>query len=130
VLAGVVEPVQTGKWVREGKGKNATTTFVLTSNFVQGDGVVIQATVKNEGGAPVPDATITFAISGPESASLTTGPSDANGVAETTWDTQSPNKKGQGGTAIGGYTATTTGVTASGFVWDQIPTSTTFTIGQ
>jgi hypothetical protein len=130
VLAGVVDPMQTGKWVTEGKGKNKITTFVLTSDFVQGDGVVIQATVKDEGGAPVPDATVTIAISGPESAELTTGPSDANGVAEAIWNTQPPNKKGQGGTAIGGYTATITGVTASGFVWDQIPTSTAFTVGQ
>jgi hypothetical protein len=130
VLAGVVEPMQTGKWVTEGKGKNQTTTFMLTSDFTQGEGVVIQATVKDEGGAPVPGATATIVISGPESAELTTGPSDANGVVEATWNTQSPNKKGQGGTAIGGYTATTSGVTASGFVWDQVPTSATFTIGQ
>jgi hypothetical protein len=130
ILAGVVDPLQTGKWVKEGKGKNATTTFVLTSAFIQGDGVVIQATVKDEGGAPVPDATVTIAISGPESANLTTGPSNANGVAEATWQTQAPNKKGQGGTTIGGYTATATGVTASGFVWDQVPTSATFTISQ
>ena len=122
--------MQTGKWVTEGKGKNQITTFVLTSNFVQGDGVVIQVTVKDKGGAPVPDATVTIAISGPGSFELTTAPSDSNGVTEATWNTQSPNKKGQGGTAIGGYTATTTGVTASGFVWDQIPTSTTFRIGQ
>lgn len=87
VLAGVAEPMQTGKWVTEGKGNNQTTAFVLTSDFVQGDGVVIQATIKDEGGAPVPDATVTIAISGPESAGLTTGPSDANGVAEATWQT-------------------------------------------
>ncbi len=101
---------------------------MLTSTFIQGDGVVIQATVKDKGGAPISDATVTITISGPESVELATGPSDANGVAEATWTTQSPNKKGQGGTAIGGYTATTTGVTASGFVWDQVSTSTTFTI--
>jgi len=122
--------VQTGKWVKEGKGKNQTTTFVLTGDFVQGDGVVIQATVKDEGGTPVPNATVTIAINGPDSVELTTGPSDANGVAEVTWNTQSPNKKGQGGTAIGGYTATISSVTASGFVWDQISTSTTFTLSQ
>jgi len=134
VLAGVVEEMQTGKWVKEGKGKNATTNFVLTSDFVQGDGVVIRATVQDKDGASVPDATVTIAISESESveltAELTTGPSDTNGVAEATWNTQSPNKKGQGGTTPGGYKATTIGVTASGFVWDQIPTSTTFTIGQ
>jgi hypothetical protein len=130
LLAGVDDPMQTGKWVTTGKGKNQTTTFVITGDFVRGDGVVLRAEVKNEGGLPISGATVTIAISGPESAELTTGPSDANGVAEATWNTQSPNKKGSGGTASGGYTATTTGVTASGFVWDQIPTSTTFTISQ
>jgi hypothetical protein len=130
VLVGVTEPLLTGKWVKQGKGKNATTEFVLTSAFVQGDGIVIQATIKDEGGAPVPDATVTIAISGPESANLTTGPSNANGIAEASWNTQSPNRKGQGGTATGSYTATTTGVTASGFVWDQVPTSKAFTLTQ
>lgn len=64
----------TGKWVTSGKGKNQARTFVLTSDFVQGDGVVIQATVEDEGGAPVPNATVTIAISGPESSELTIGP--------------------------------------------------------
>jgi hypothetical protein len=73
---------------------------------------------------------VTIAISGPESANLTTGPSNANGIAEASWNTQSPNRKGQGGTATGSYTATTTGVTASGFVWDQVPTSKAFTLTQ
>jgi hypothetical protein len=130
ILAGVVEPIQTGKWVTQGKGKNATTEFVLTTAFVQGDAVVIQVSVQDEGGAPIPDATVTIAISGPETVNLTTGPSDASGVAEASWNTRSPNKKGVGGTAIGGYTTTISGVTASGFVWDQILTSTTFTISQ
>jgi hypothetical protein len=130
ILAGVAEPLVTGKWVKQGKGKNATTEFVPTSSFIRGDAVVIRATVRDEDGTPVPDATVTLAISGPESTSLTTGPSNANGVAEATWNTQSPNKRGQGGTATGNYTARTTGVTASGFVWDGIPTSAAFTLGQ
>ena len=130
VLASVADPLQTGKWVRQGKGKNATTEFVLTSSFVQGDAVVIQATVTDENGIPVPDAIATLAISGPESVNLTTGPSDANGVAEATWNTSAPNKKGQGGTVIGGYSATITGLTASGFVWNEFPASATFTISQ
>jgi hypothetical protein len=128
-LAGVAEPLQTGKLVREGKGKNATTEFVLTSIFVQGDTVVIQASVKDVGGAPIPGSTVTLGINGPESVNLTSSSSDASGVAEAAWNTQSPNKKGQGGTATGSYTATITGVTANGFVWDLVPTSTAFTIG-
>lgn len=130
LLAGVDDPMQTGKWVTTGKGKNQTTTFELTGSFLQGDGVVLRAQVKDEAGIPISGATVTIAISGPESAELTTGPSDAEGFVETTWNTQSPNKKGVGGTTAGGYAATTTGVTASGFVWDQIPTSTTFSISK
>ena len=130
VLAGVVEPMQTGKWLTEGKGKNATLTFVLTSSFIQGDDVVIRATVNDETGAPVSGATVTIAITGPEPVNLTSAPSDANGVAEATWSTQAPNKKGVGGTAVGSYIATITGVTASGFVWDQLTTSVNFTISQ
>jgi hypothetical protein len=45
-----------------------------------------------------------------------------------TWQTQSPNKKGQGGTTPGQYTASTTDVTASGYHWDTVTTNTTFTI--
>ncbi len=50
--------------------------------------------------------------------SLLTDPSDATGWAETTWQTQQPNKKGQGGTPSGAYQAVTTNVTVSGYVWD------------
>jgi hypothetical protein len=125
-----VSTLETGKWVKEGKGKNATTNFVLTSSFAQGDGVVVQATVVDEGGTPVPDATVNLHISGPETVDLQTGPSDADGIAEATWQTQAPNKHGTGGTTPGSYTATTTDVTASGYVWDGVPTSVGFTIGQ
>jgi len=126
-FAGVAEPLATGKWVREGKGKNATTTFVVTDTFVRGDGVVIQAAV-TASGTPVSGATVSIAIAGPESVTLTSGPSDASGVATVTWNTQAPNKKGNGGTTAGSYIATTTGVTVSGFVWDQVATSTTFVL--
>jgi len=121
-----VESLQTGKWIKQGKGKDATTEFVLTSSFTQGDGVVLRASVKDKNGQPVPNATVNMAISEPESAQLTTGPSDANGIAEATWNTQAPNKRGQGGTPTGSYTATISAVTASGFVWDELVTSTSF----
>jgi hypothetical protein len=127
VAAGVVAPLQTGKWVTEGKGKNATTNFVITADFVQGDDITIRATVEDETGAPVPDAVVTFSITGPENVDLTTDPSDASGVAEAVWNTQSASKK-RAGTATGSYTATVTSMTASGLVWDQAATSAIFTI--
>jgi hypothetical protein len=128
ITAGVVAPIQTGSWVTEGKGKNATTEFVLASTFNLGDSIVIQASVKDQDGLAVAGATVTFSISGPESINLMTEPTDANGFAEVSWATKAPNRKGQGGTAAGSYTVTTEGLTASGYVWDQVPVSTTFTL--
>jgi hypothetical protein len=124
-----VSTMQTGKYVKSGKGKNATIVFEATQIFLQGDGVVVRATVLDQATQqPVPNATVEIAITGPESINLTTGPSDANGIAEATWNTQAPNKKGVGGTAPGTYTATATNVTAAGYTWDGAMTSTTFTI--
>jgi hypothetical protein len=124
-----VNTLQTGKWVKSGSGKNATTSFVLTNSFTQGDGVVIRATVLDEAGVAVPNATVVIDITGPEShPGLTTGPSNANGIAELTWQTQTPNKRGQGGTAKGSYTAKTSGVTATGYTWDSIATSVDFSV--
>ena len=126
-MRGVIEPLLTGKWVTEGKGKNAATSFVITAEFLQGADIVIRATVEDENAAPVADAIVTVAIAGPENVSLTTTPSDASGVAEAVWNTQSPRKR-EAGTATGTYTATVTGLTASGYVWNQTASSVTFTI--
>jgi hypothetical protein len=79
-------------------------------------------------GLPVSNATIEIQIGGKEAVSLNSYPSDADGWAEATWSTQSPNKKGQGGTATVSYTATVTNITASGYHWDNVTTSTIFTI--
>ena len=129
VAVGISEPLQTGKWVTEGKGKNATTTFVVSSDFLAGDEIVIRAIVRDESGNPVPDATVSLAISGPSSAELLSAPSDADGFAESAWQTEAPNKKGNGGTAPGSYTVTVTGVTATGYTWDGVPASATITLG-
>ena len=129
VPAGVAEPLRIGKWVADGKGKNSTTTFVETADFLLGDEIVIRATVLDETGAPVPNATVTFALGGPEPTELLSGPSGADGVAQASWKTQAPNKRGQGGTTPGSYPVTVTGVTASGFSWDGVTTSATFTLG-
>jgi hypothetical protein len=54
--------------------------------------------------------------------------SDATGMAEATWQTKSPNKRGAGGTTPGTYTATVTNVTATGYTWDGFPAEVTFVI--
>ncbi len=66
-------------------------------------------------------------ITGPETANVTSGPSDASGLAEATWQTKAPGKKTPG-TAPGTYTATVANVTATGYVWDGVGRSVTFTI--
>jgi hypothetical protein len=123
--AGVTE-MDTG--IYTGKGKNQS--FNSQTSFSAGDAVVIRALVLDESDPPQPvsNATVEIVIGGPETANLNSNPSDADGWAEATWQTQKPNKKGQGGTALGDYTATTTNVTASGYHWDSVTTSTTFTI--
>ena len=112
-----------------GKGKNVTSTFEVTADFLAGDDIVIQAAVRDELGNPVPDATVTLLIDGPEAAELLSNPSDSAGIAESVWQTQAPNKKGNGGTKPGSYDVTVTGITASGFAWDGVPASTTITLG-
>jgi hypothetical protein len=119
-----VNAMETGYW--SGKGKNQN--YVVTSSFAAGDTVVVRARVVDAGGAPIANATVEITIGGPEAVTLNSNPSDANGWAEISWQTQSPNRKGQGGTTAGSYTASTTNVTASGYHWDTVTTSTTFTI--
>jgi hypothetical protein len=118
-----VDQMQAGYW--SGKGKNVTWN---TSPIPAGETVVVRALVLDETGFAVSNATVDIVIGAPENLTLNSNPSDANGWAEVHWNTQSPNRKGQGGTTPGDYTATTTNVTASGYNWDNVTTSTTFTI--
>jgi hypothetical protein len=120
----------TGKYVTNGSGKNKTTTFSAISTFKRGETVVIRATVKNQSGTPVANATVQLGVSDPSAVNLTSGPSSSSGIAEAKWTTTAPNKRGQGGTPLGGYTATVTNVTATGYQWDGLPSSVTFTITQ
>ena len=123
-----VATLQTGKWVREGKGKNATETFVLTTQFVQGDTIVFQAQVVDETGSPVSGANYNLQITGPESSALTSTASDDAGTGEANWGTEKPNKKGVGGTTIGSYQAIVSGLSASGYVWDGQSIQVSFSI--
>jgi len=120
--------METGTWVTTGKGKNQTTTFQTATSFNTGDNIVIRAHVVNSTGLPIEGVTVDIDLSGPEAAQLVTGPSDAQGWAEVTWNTQGPNKKGVGGTTPGEYTATTVNATATGYSWDGVQTAVTFTL--
>jgi len=119
-MVGVTELV-IGKYVTSGRGKNRTTVFTSTSTstFKRGETVVIRSTVKDASGIPVINATVQLAVSGPSSVSLTSGPSNSSGIAEAKWTTTAPNKRGQGGTPTGDYTATVTNVTAAGYQWNN-----------
>jgi hypothetical protein len=110
-----VATLETGTY--SGKGKHLTWT--ASDTFSAGDSVVLRAhVVDSSTGLPLANASVDLAITGPESLALSAGPSDSDGIAEATWNTQAPNKRGQGGTATGTYSATVTGVTADGYTWD------------
>jgi hypothetical protein len=120
-----VETMETGYY----SGKGANKTWMPASTFTAGDSVTIRSLVLDRvTGLPISNATVEITIGGPEAVTLNSNPSDADGWAEATWNTQKPNKRGQGGTTPGTYTATTTNVTASGYHWDSVTTSVTFTI--
>jgi hypothetical protein len=112
--------METGIFTGKGKAK----TYSTRETFAAGDGVVIRAYVEDGDGLPVSNATVEITVGGPETVTLNSGPSDGDGLAEATWNTQKPNKRGQGGTAPGEYTATTTNVTATGYHWNGVTTST------
>jgi hypothetical protein len=129
-LAGVGS-LETGKWVKSGKGKHAATTFELTASFARGDEIVIRTRiVERETGLPLSGAVVALLISGPETHSLTSGTSDSAGYAEATWKTAAggKGKNGGTGTATGSYLARVTGVTASGHDWDGVGITAPFLI--
>jgi len=124
-----VGKLETGRFEKTGKGKRQTVTFVLTTRFAAGDEVVVRAyAVDVSTGLPLADATVTLVVAGPEAVTLTSAPSDANGVAEAKWKTSAPKKRGAGGTAPGEYTVTVTNVAAGGYTWDAEGFSATFTL--
>jgi hypothetical protein len=119
-----VSTLETGIYTGKGKIK----TYEARTTFNAGDGVVIRAYVVDQvTGQPLADATVDLLISGPETLTLTTGPSDAAGMAEATWQTKAPGRKNPG-TTPGTYTVQTKNVTTTGYHWDGVTTSTTFTI--
>ncbi len=127
-----VSSMETGRYEKTGKGKNQTTIFVLTDTFTAGNAVVIRAYIVDvSSGLPLQNALVDMEVtdsSGNVLKSYADVTSDADGMAETTWQTQAPNKRGQGGTPADTYTAQTIDVTASGYTWDGVMTSTSFII--
>lgn len=120
VPIGVEIPIETGYYT--GKGKNLT--FVFTTTFSQGDEIFFQAYVVDNNSVPVEGATVEFSISGPSSATITTEASDAIGMVSGSWKTSSRKN----GTPTGVYTASITGITATGYQWDGLEVSTGFTL--
>ncbi|TXS94135.1 hypothetical protein FV139_11075 [Parahaliea maris] len=128
-IIGVLDTLQTGRWVTSGKGKNAQTTFEITDTFVAGDAVIIQGVA--ESGEAVPaGAVVRVSISDGSAvvASLESNPVDSSGGFELSWQTQAPDRKGRGGSAAGSYTATVTDVSLSDYAWDAVAVSVSFTL--
>jgi hypothetical protein len=115
-----VDSITTGYY----SGKGNARTFNVTAVLNQGDEVVFQVYVSDVNGAPVAGATTELVITGPSTASVATGTTDAGGMAEGSWKTTTR----KGGTPLGLYTVTTTGVTATGYEWDGVATSSEFTL--
>ncbi len=124
VLDTGVDSLETGKYVGTRKNK----TFTLTQQFIQGDTVVLRAHVQDSAGRNLAGANVQITITGPANPAPLSGVSDSQGVAEISWPTSAPNRRGVGGTATGAYQATVTQVTASGYVWDNVKTAGSFTL--
>jgi hypothetical protein len=122
-----VSIVDTGRIVRVGKGKHATEEYQSTAVFAAGDEVIVRLLVTDESGAAISGATATLSVSGPESATLTSGASDSGGNAEAGWSTRADSRK-KSGTLPGSYTLRVTGLGAAGYDWDNLPDSVQITI--
>jgi hypothetical protein len=122
--------LMTGKYVISGSRKNQVRTFVTAPIFLRGETVVIRATVKDANGNIVPNATVSLKVNAGSQlvTTLTSGPSDGQGIAEAQWKTSAPGRKGNGGTPTGLYTVEVFGITATGFAWDGARTQAGFTI--
>jgi hypothetical protein len=109
-------------------GKGSNKTWTPSGSFTAGDEVVVRALVVDATGSSIANATVEITIGGPEAVTLNSNPSNGEGWAEASWQTQKPSKKGQGGTTPGSYTASVTNITATGYHWDGVITDTSFTM--
>lgn len=100
--------------------------MVIVVAFSQGDEIIMILPVTDSDGVPIEGATVEVAVLGPASVNLTSNPTDMDGVTEVAWATDAPNKKGNGGTPVGSYTAALSGVLANGYTWDGQANAVTF----
>jgi hypothetical protein len=66
-------------------------------------------------------------ITGPETLSLTTRPSDGSGFADAQWKTLGPSPR-RPPTTAGSYTATVTSLALDGYNWDGVQVQVSFVI--
>ncbi len=123
-----VSIAETGRWVRIGKGNNAYDEWQPGSQFAPGHRVHVRVDAIDQNGLPVADATVDLTISGPETVTITSAASDADGRAEASWSTSAPKKKGNGGTPEGAYSVSVSGLASSTHEWDGSSASVTIWI--
>ena len=125
-----VEILGTCHWKKSGKGKNAVEECIDTADtYAPGNQINVLLNVHDSTGSPpVPNATVTLTVTGPEGSTLTSGSSNGNGEAEVSWNTQSPNRKGNGGTPEGSYQISVSGLSSSTHEWDGSSDTITVTI--
>ncbi len=114
-----------GKYV----GTKRSKTFTATQQFIQGDTVVFRAHVQDQTGQNVAGAAVQLTITGPVNPPPLNAMTNSQGIAEASWATSAPNRRGLGGTATGSYQVAVTGVTLSGYSWDNVKTASSFTLG-
>lgn len=104
-------------------GRYDGTTFVPAGGFTTRDAIVFRVAVVNRAtGAPVPGATVTFSVTGPSAATVTSGASNAGGFAEATWSTATPGS---------GYAVDVKSMTLpTGYTWDGVRPGTGFGVTQ
>jgi len=123
-----VSQLESGRYETTGQGRNKVTVFVAATSFTPGDQVVLRALIVDAAsGQPVEGVSATLTLTGPESTTVTTGLSTADGIADATWQTTAPRRNNPG-TTPGTYTATVSDVSGGGWTWDGVATSTTFSL--
>ena len=107
-----------GKYVTTGTKRNKVTVFQESGSFKAGETVVFRAYVEATGTAsPVSGAMVNLSVAGSLGIELVSAASNSEGMAEAKWVTTAPGRK-TSGTPTGNYTASVSGVSVVGFVWD------------
>jgi subtilisin len=116
---------ETNIGVYDGRGRNKT--FTEKTSFVTGETIIFRATVQDDNGLPVSGAVVEFNLTGSQTVTLTSKPSDNDGYAVATWQTQRAKKR-LPGTPTGTYYVSIISVNVSGYIWDGQAPSASFTL--